>query len=59
LVAKPEEKRPRGKTRFRWEINIRLNVREVGWEGVDWINLAQDRNHRWGLLKTLINLQVP
>jgi hypothetical protein len=47
LFGKPEGKRPLGRSRHRWEDNIRLDLREVGWEGVDWIHLAQDRDHWW------------
>jgi hypothetical protein len=43
LVSQPEQKRPYGRTRCRWEDNITMNLRVIGWEGVDWINLAQDR----------------
>jgi hypothetical protein len=41
VVRKPEGKRPRGKPRHSWEDNIRLGFKETGWEGVDWIDLAQ------------------
>jgi hypothetical protein len=44
LVAKPEEKRPLRRPRCRWENHIRINLREIGWEGVNWIHLAQDRD---------------
>jgi len=44
LVGEHEGKRPNGRSRRRWENNIRMNVREVGWEGVDCIHLAQDRD---------------
>jgi hypothetical protein len=43
LVWKPEGRRPFGKPRRRWEDNIKMDLREVGWGGMDWINLAQDR----------------
>jgi hypothetical protein len=43
LVRKPEGKRPLGRRRRRWEDNIKMNVQEVGCEGMDWIELAQDR----------------
>jgi hypothetical protein len=42
LVRKPEEKRPVGRPRRRWEDNIRMDLREIGWGGMDWIDLAQD-----------------
>jgi hypothetical protein len=51
-------KRPLGRPRNMWEDNIRLGLREIGWEGVDWIHLAQDRDQWCDILNTLINLQV-
>jgi hypothetical protein len=47
LVGKPEGKRPLGRPRRRWEDGIRMDLREIGWVSVDWIQLAQDRD-RWG-----------
>ena len=47
LVGKPEGKRPLGSPRRRWEDNIKIDLQEVGCEGMDWIELAQDRD-RWG-----------
>jgi hypothetical protein len=44
LVGKPEGKRPLGRPRRRWEDGIRMDLREIGWGGVDWIRLAQDRD---------------
>jgi hypothetical protein len=44
LVGKPEGERPVGRPRCRWEDNIRIDLREVVWEGVYWMHLAQDRN---------------
>jgi hypothetical protein len=41
LVGKPEGKRPLGRHRQRWEDNIRMNLREIGWEGVDWVHLLR------------------
>jgi hypothetical protein len=60
LVGKPEGRRPLGRPRRRWEDNIKINLPEVGWGGgVDWIDLAQDRD-RWQALEyTVINLRVP
>jgi hypothetical protein len=43
LVAKPEGKRPLRRPRYRWEDEIRMDIREMGWGGVEWIQLAQDR----------------
>jgi hypothetical protein len=51
LVRKPEGKRPLGRPRSRWVDNIKMDVREIEWNGMDWINLAQDRTSR-GLLLT-------
>jgi hypothetical protein len=42
FIRKPEGKRPRGRPRRRWECNSRMNLRERGWEGVDWMHLARD-----------------
>jgi hypothetical protein len=50
----------RGEKRIRRrEDNIRLDLREIGWEGVDWIQLAQNRDQWWGILNTEMNLRVP
>jgi ribosomal protein L30/L7E len=59
LGRKCERKSPLGRHNHRWEDNIRLYLREIGLERVDWINLAQDRNQWWGLLNTVINLLFP
>jgi hypothetical protein len=59
LVGKPEGKRPLGRPRSRLENNIRMDRREIGWEGVDWIHLAQDRDKWWNVVNTVMNLRVP
>jgi hypothetical protein len=46
LVGKPEGKELRGKPRRGWEDNIRMDLREIGWEGVNWIRLTQGRDQR-------------
>jgi hypothetical protein len=46
LVRKPEEKRPLGRPRRRWQDNIKMDLREIEWDGTDWIDLAQDRDLR-------------
>jgi hypothetical protein len=59
LVGKPEGKRPQGRPRRRWVDNIRMDLREIGWNGTDWIYLAQDRDQWRALVNTVINLRVP
>jgi hypothetical protein len=59
LVGKPEGKRPLGRTRRRWEDNIRMDLREIGWGDIDWIDLAQDRDQWRALVNTVMNLRVP
>jgi hypothetical protein len=57
LVGKPEGKRPLGRPRRRWD--IRMDLREIAWGGMDWIDLAQDRDHWRALVNTVMNLRVP
>jgi hypothetical protein len=57
LVGKAEGKRPQGRPRHKWEDNIRMDLREIGWGGMDWIDLAQDRD-QWRAL-VIMNLRVP
>jgi hypothetical protein len=59
LVGKPEGKRPLGRQRRRWMDNIKMDLREIGWDGVDWVNLAQDRDQWRALVNTVMNLRVP
>jgi hypothetical protein len=58
-VGNPEGKRPLGRPRRRWEDNIRMNLREIGWGGMDWYDLAQDRDKWRALVNTVMNLRVP
>jgi hypothetical protein len=51
LVGKPEGKRPLGRPRRRWVDNIKMDLREIGWDGVDWIDMAQDRDQRKAFVK--------
>jgi hypothetical protein len=55
LVVKPEGKRPPTRHRCRWEDTVKMGLREIGFEGVDWIHLAQVRNHWWALVKIFIS----
>jgi hypothetical protein len=55
---KPEGKRLCGRPECRWEDNIRIDLSEIGWEGVDWIHLAKDRNWCQALVNVVRNLQV-
>jgi hypothetical protein len=59
LVGKPEGRSPLGRPRRRWEDNIKMDLREVGWEGADWIYQAQDRDRWRALVYTVMNLWVP
>jgi hypothetical protein len=59
LVGKPEGKRPLGRARRRWEVNIKMNLRERGWGVMDWIDLAQDRTQWRAPVNTVMNLRVP
>jgi hypothetical protein len=59
LVGKSGGKRPLGRPRHRWEDNIKVDLREIGWGGMDWIHLAQDRDQWRALVNTVMNLQVP
>jgi hypothetical protein len=59
LVGKPERKIPLGGPRLRWEDNIKMDLQEVGCGGMDWIELAQDRDRWRTLVKAVMNLQVP
>jgi hypothetical protein len=59
LVGKPEGKRPLGRPRCRWVDNIKMDFREIGWDGMDWIDLVEDRDHWRALVNTVVNLRVP
>jgi hypothetical protein len=59
LVGEPEGRRPLGRPRSRWENNIKMDLREVRWGSMDWINLAHDRDRWWALVSTVMNLRVP
>jgi len=59
LVGNPEGNRPLGRPRHRWEDNINMGLQEVGCGGMDWINLARDRDRWMALLNVVMNLRVP
>jgi len=57
LVGKSEGKRPLGRCRCRWE-DVRIDLRQIGWEGVDWIHLAQDMDQWRAVVSTIMNFRV-
>jgi hypothetical protein len=59
LVGKPEGKRPYGRPRCRWEDNIKMDLQEGGCGGMGWIELTQDGDRWWALVKVIMNLRVP
>ena len=58
-MEKSEGKRPFGRPRHRWEDNSKMDLQEVGCEGMDWISMAQDKDRWRALVNTVMNLQVP
>jgi hypothetical protein len=58
-VGKPEGKRPLGRPRRRWVDNVKMNLLEIGWGGVEWVGLAQERNKWRALVNAVMNLWVP
>jgi hypothetical protein len=59
LVGRPEGRRPLGRPKRRWKDNIKMDLQEVGWEGVDWIDMAQDRDRWRAVVSAVMNLRVP
>jgi hypothetical protein len=59
LVGRPEGRRPLGRTRRRWEDNIKMDLREIEFGDVDWIQWAQDRDRWRALVNTVMSLRVP
>jgi hypothetical protein len=57
LVGKPEGKRPLGRRRHRWENNIKMDLQDVDWGGMDWIDLTQDRDGWWAVVNSAMNLR--
>jgi hypothetical protein len=58
LVRKPEGKRPLGRPRRRWEDGIKMDFRETGWKGVEWIHLSQDRDRWRDVVNAVMKLRV-
>jgi hypothetical protein len=59
LVGKPEGKRPLGRPRSRWQDDVSVDLREMEWEGVDWIKVAQYGDQWWDLVNMVMYLQIP
>jgi hypothetical protein len=59
LVGRPEGRRPLGRPRRRWEDNIKMDLREIGFGDVDWIHWPQDRDRWRALVNTVMSLRVP
>jgi transposase len=59
MVWKPGRKETLGRPRRRWVENIKMNLREIGWDGMDWIDLARDGDQWRALVNMVINLRVP
>jgi hypothetical protein len=58
LVGRPEGRRPLGRLWRRWEDNIKMDLQEVGWGGMDWIDMAQDRDSWWAVVNAVMNFRV-
>jgi hypothetical protein len=59
LVGKPEGMRPLREPKRRWDKNIKMDLREIGWVIMDWVNLAKDKDLWRALVNMVMNLQVP
>jgi hypothetical protein len=59
LVRRPEGRRPLGRHRRTWEDNMKMDLREIGFRDVNWIDLAQDRDRWQAVVNTVMNLRVP
>jgi hypothetical protein len=58
-VGEPQGKRPIRRPRRRWVDNIKINLREIEWDGMDWIDLAQDRDQWRALVNTVVKFRIP
>jgi hypothetical protein len=59
FAGKPEGKRPLGRPGRRWEDNIVMDLREIRCEDMNWVHLAQERDHWWAVVNMIMNLRVP
>jgi hypothetical protein len=59
LVGRPESKISLGRTRCKWEDNIKMDLQKTGWEGMNGTDMAQDRDKRWAVVNMVLNLQLP
>jgi hypothetical protein len=59
LVGRPEGKSPLGRPRHRWVNNIKIDLRKIWWDGVDWIDLAQGRGQWRALVNTVMSFRIP
>jgi hypothetical protein len=57
LMGNPEGRRPLGRPRRRWVDYIKMDLREIGWDGMDWIDLAQDRDQWRAIVNAVMNLR--
>ena len=59
LVGRPEGKSSLGRSRRKWEDNIKMDLQDVGWESMEWIDVAQDRDRCWALVNAVMSIWVP
>jgi hypothetical protein len=59
VVVKPEGKRPHAKLLHRWECNVKIDLKDMGWEGMEWINLVKDVDEWQAVVKTVMDPWVP
>jgi hypothetical protein len=59
ILVESQKERPLGRSRHRWVDNIKMDFRVIEWDGVDWIDRAQNRDQWRALVKTVLNLRVP